>query len=118
MRPLLALGAILSLWGASVGTAQIQPKPATPITAALNVRVYGTLDFSSEQDFEDATRGFIAGLESPRVIANDVTELNDLGFYAWDLEAYEFLDENPVAPPSVNPSLWRQERLNNINGLF
>jgi len=98
--------------------AQIAPKPATPITAALNAKVYGELDFSSRQDFEDASRGFIAGLEPPRIITNDVPEWNDLGFYAWDMESYQFLNDKPTAPPSANPSLWRQERLNNFNGLF
>jgi len=76
------------------------------------------MDFSNLQDFGDASRGFIAGLEPPRIITNDVPELNELGFYAWDMESYQFLNDNPTAPPSANPSLWRQERLNNINGLF
>jgi alkyl sulfatase BDS1-like metallo-beta-lactamase superfamily hydrolase len=98
--------------------AQILPNPATPITATLNAKVYGELDFRNRQDLEDATRGFIAGLEPPRIISNDVPQLNAFGFYAWNLEDYfKFMDEAPT-PPSVNPSLWRQECLNNINGLF
>jgi alkyl sulfatase BDS1-like metallo-beta-lactamase superfamily hydrolase len=99
-------------------TAQIAPKPATPFTAATNAQMYGVLDFSNRQDFDDASRGFIAGLEPPRIILNDVPALNALGFYAWDLESYQFLNNNPTAPPSANPSLWRQEQLNNTNGLF
>ncbi len=36
----------------------------------------------------------------------------------WDLNAFQFL-EDESAPPSVNPSLWRQSRLNaNYHGLF
>jgi len=109
---------VLGSRGGPPAIAQVAPNPATPITAARNAEVYNELDFSNRQDFEDATRGFIAGLESPYIISNDVPELNDLGFYAWDMGAYQFLNASPIAPPSVNPSLWRQEQLNNINGLF
>jgi len=38
------------------------------------------------------------------------------GTKVWDLPANEFIDGE--APGSVNPSLWRQARLNNIHGLF
>ena len=34
----------------------------------------------------------------------------------WDTRAYAFV--NGDAPPSVNPSLWRQAKLNGIHGLF
>ena len=34
----------------------------------------------------------------------------------WDQPAYAFVDGD--APASVHPSLWRQEKLNNIHGLF
>ena len=79
--------------------------------------MYQILDFADQQDFQDANRGFIAGLQPPRIITNDIPQFNALGFYAWNLEDYQFLNESN-APPSANPSLWRQERLNNLNGLF
>ena len=88
--------------------------PATATDCSLNAKMYNVLDFSNQQDFEDATRGFIVGLEPPRIIPNDTRELKDLGFYAWNMEAYEFLNEEPTAPPSVNPSLWPQQHLNII----
>ncbi len=97
--------------------AQIQPNPATATTAATNASMYQILDFADQQDFQDANRGFIAGLQPPRIITNDIPQFNALGFYAWNLEDYQFLNESN-APPSANPSLWRQERLNNLNGLF
>ena len=75
------------------------------------------LDFSNQQDFTDAHQGFVAGLEPPRIIYNDIPLMNAMKYYAWNLEDYQFLNESN-APPSVNPSLWRQERLNNLNGLF
>ncbi len=116
--PTACMSAILFLAFGVAAMAQIAPKPATPTTAALNAQVYSTLDFSNVQDFEDATRGFIAELEPPRYIYNDNAPLNDLGFYAWNLEDYFGFMTDTHAPPSVNPSLWRQECLNNINGLF
>jgi alkyl sulfatase BDS1-like metallo-beta-lactamase superfamily hydrolase len=38
------------------------------------------------------------------------------GSAVWNLSDYDFIHGD--APASVNPSLWRQERLNNIHGLF
>ncbi len=116
-RHLLLAGALAGWLGAGAGLAQIPPNPATAITAARNAEMYAILDFTDQQDFVDARRGFIAGLESPRIIPNDIDQMNALGFYAWNMEGYQFLNETN-APASVNPSLWRQERLNNINGLF
>lgn len=68
------------------------------------------LDWSDERDFEDARRGFIARLEEPRI-------RNASGRAVWDLTCFGFLEEE-TAPPTVNPSLWRQARLNMIHGLF
>ena len=39
------------------------------------------------------------------------------GRAVWDLTQYAFLDREE-APPTVNPSLWRQARLNMLHGLF
>ncbi len=70
----------------------------------------GGLDWSDRQDFDDASRGFIAKLETPTVTREDGTPV-------WDLTAYAFLDRDE-APATVNPSLWRQSRLNMLHGLF
>ena len=115
---LLPLWAIVLLLSASWAVGKTPPNPATDITAALNARMYQVLDFNDRRDFEEANRGFIAGLEAPRIIYNDRPELNQMGYYAWNMESYQFMNDFPVAPPSANPSLWRQELLNNINGLF
>ena len=37
---------------------------------------------------------------------------------AWSFRAYDFERVDGPAPPSVNPSLWRQAQLNNTAGLF
>jgi alkyl sulfatase BDS1-like metallo-beta-lactamase superfamily hydrolase len=76
-----------------------QTKPAEPIVAAANKAVLSQLPFSDRQDFEDAQRGFVATTPGGRVT-----------------DQYEFLKQD--APPSVNPSLWRQAQLNAFNGLF
>ena len=115
---ILTLWAIVLLLSVSWAAGQTPPNPATDITAARNAEMYQVLDFNDLRDFEDANRGFIAGLEAPRVIYNDIPLLNQMGFYAWNMEDYQFMNDFVEAPPSVNPSLWRQESLNNINGLF
>ncbi len=68
------------------------------------------LDWEDNMDFESSHRGFIAKLEDPSIY-------NAEGRLVWDLNAYSFLDD-PNAPPTVNPSLWRQSRLNMVHGLF
>lgn len=84
-------------------------KPPTAQTCDANRRVRQLLDFGNRQDFEDATRGFVASL-SPGVIRKEN------GDVVWDLEQYAFLDDE--APDSVNPSLWRQAQLTRIHGLY
>jgi alkyl sulfatase BDS1-like metallo-beta-lactamase superfamily hydrolase len=76
-----------------------QTKPAEPDVAAANQAVQSRLPFSDRQDFEDATRGFIATTPDPH-----------------NSDRYAFLKHE--APPTVNPSLWRQAQLGAINGLF
>lgn len=67
------------------------------------------LPLDDQQDFEDAKRGLIAG-------DGDVVITNAAGGPVWDTRAYAFVQGD--APPSVNPSLWRQAKLNGIHGLF
>src|SRR6516164_608785 len=100
--------------GISLGQASsmslVTPMEATPITRAMHDDVGKQLPFEDTQDFEDARRGFIATL--PEVILKTPD-----GRVIWDLGLYRFLDrEEP--PATVNPSLWRQARLNLTNGLF
>ncbi len=88
-------------------------KPASPSTEHLQRVVLTSLAEASASDFERATRGMIAP-GTPRQV------LGRFGQVLWDLDAYAFLDDpETVEPPAtVNPSLWRQGRLNNIAGLF
>ncbi len=81
----------------------------TPATILHNARVSEQLPLDDIADFEDARRGLIAAADDLVITAVDGTVL-------WDMTAYRFI-EGP-SPSSVNASLWRQETLNNIAGLF
>ncbi len=85
-------------------------KDATAITAALNRAVLDVLPFGDTQDFDDARRGFVGSLP-------EVEIRNAQGRVVWSLREYAFL-AGEEAPPTVNPSLWRQARLNMHHGLF
>jgi len=89
-----------------------EPKKASGFTEKANRAVFESelLDWKDGQDQEDAQRGFIAKLDPPVIKDAD-------GRPVWDLGPYSFLEDDS-APLSVNPSLWRQARLNMYDGLF
>jgi alkyl sulfatase BDS1-like metallo-beta-lactamase superfamily hydrolase len=84
------------------------PRPASPATARANGAVMRTLPFADETDFANARRGLIVEATG-QVMA-------DAGHVAWDFDRWAFLQGE--APASVNPSLWRQGKLNAIAGIF
>lgn len=86
------------------------PKDAHPAVAAANAAMLAALPFADRQDFEDASRGFIETLPN-------ATIANAQGRVVWTLKPYGFLSSE-TAPPTVNPSLWRQSQLNMNHGLF
>lgn len=67
------------------------------------------LNFEDRQDFEDATRGFIATCSEPVL-------RNEDGSIAYDLSVWDFLDKD--CPETADKGLWRQSQLNRIHGLF
>jgi alkyl sulfatase BDS1-like metallo-beta-lactamase superfamily hydrolase len=73
-----------------------------------NAAYYERLDFSDEREYGNATRGLIEMTENV-VISND----NDS--VVWLVNAADYEGE---VPSSVNPSLWRNTRLNAYAGLF
>ena len=86
-------------------------KEATEFTNQPTRYSLEELFWEDVQDFENASRGFIASLDDPVIKGEN-------GHAVWNLDAYPFLAEE-TAPPSVNPSLWRQSRLvANYHGLF
>ena len=78
-------------------------------TKEANEQVVKSLPFDNKQDFEDATRGFIATIDEPSI--TDETGKEVYGLTVWDFLRQE-------TPASANPSLWRQGQLNRIHGLF
>jgi alkyl sulfatase BDS1-like metallo-beta-lactamase superfamily hydrolase len=78
-------------------------------TQALQAAVGEGLALADPQDFEDARRGLIASDPELQVAGPN-------GSLIWDMPSYSFVEGD--APPSANPSLWRQAKLNNIHGLF
>jgi len=84
-------------------------EPPSAATRAAQAKVRAELPFEDRQDFEFASRGFVATRTDPVIRRAD-------GGMAWDLSAYDFARNE--APDTVNPSLWRQARLLAIHGLF
>jgi alkyl sulfatase BDS1-like metallo-beta-lactamase superfamily hydrolase len=82
---------------------------ATDTTAKANAAVATELPLNDMAEFDDARRGFVA-TDDPLITTSAS------GTVVWNRPAYDFIKGD--APPSVNPSLWRQAKLNNINGLF
>ena len=85
------------------------PKPSTPTTERANEAMRQTVATFDKSDFEDATRGKLAELSDPLVKAAD-------GRIVWDTRRFDFLKGD--APSTANPSLWRQQQLNQAQGLF
>src|ERR1700682_4013938 len=86
------------------------PKEASVSVVAQHAATLKALPFSDTSDFDDAKRGFLGTLENARITSAQ-------GRVVWSLEPYGFLSDNE-APPTVDPSLWRQSRLNMNHGLF
>src|SRR5216684_6084146 len=86
------------------------PKDASASVVAQHAATLKALPFSDTGDFDDASRGFLGTLEHARIASAQ-------GRVVWSLEPYGFLSDEK-APPTVDPSLWRQSRLNMNHGLF
>ena len=81
----------------------------TQHTLMVNNDFASLLDLDDSADFANAERGLIARSESLRITRDD-------GRVVWDQDQYAFVAGD--APESVNPSLWRQARLNGLHGLY
>ncbi len=87
-----------------------RPKAPTAHTARHNAAVAAVLSLDDPGDFARASRGLIATHPSGVIEGPHGT--------AWDVARHDFNRGDTPAPPSVNPSLWRQGRLNSVHGLF
>ncbi len=87
-------------------------KEATEYTIAIHEKANDTAAWNNnDEDFIFANKGFIA-TDSPLVIPSAYP-----GITAWSMDSYSFLN-NESCPDTINPLLFRQAQLNNINGLF
>jgi len=88
------------------------PKGKPPSEHTLNVirEARERMPFDDTRDFDEAKKGFVAGL-SEKVIAADA------GHTAWDIARYDFFTLGRDFD-SIHPSLQRQSELNQIIGLF
>ncbi len=95
-----------------VGPATDSPAAASGEATAWVQRAHASasagLDLADAPAFADAKRGLIAAPSGQIKDAN--------GKLVWDHDAFAFVKGE--APPTVNPSLWRQAKLNNHAGLF
>ena len=86
------------------------PRDASQAVIAQQEAMLKALPFADTADFDDALRGFLGTIEHAKIISAS-------GRTVWSLEPYGFLAQ-AEAPATVNPSLWRQSRLNINHGLF
>ena len=108
-RLLLALVALALLAGCGErGVADAAAGDAMPATVSANAQSVQDLKLDDPQDFDDASRGFIARPEGKLLGAD--------GSLLIDFDAFKFVQGQ--APNTVNPSLWRHAQLNAKAGLF
>jgi alkyl sulfatase BDS1-like metallo-beta-lactamase superfamily hydrolase len=82
----------------------VQRKAATAATLAAHQAVVDSMPTDDGADFANARRGFIATIPNAAIGG------------AWTMAPFAFLEGE--RPDTVNPSLWRQARLNAMHGLF
>ena len=88
------------------------PKGKAPseFTREILEQARATFPFDDDRDFEEVGKGFIAPMKELQIMA-------DAGHVAWDMEAFQFLDEEGDFD-SIHPSLTRISRLNQNYGLY
>jgi alkyl sulfatase BDS1-like metallo-beta-lactamase superfamily hydrolase len=104
------LGATLASCGQETTRLEPTGTDATTFTAERNRRVAESLDLADRRAFADAERGLVAAAD-PREVSYPNGDNP-----ARTLAEFAFLEGE--APDTVNPSLWRQARLNNRAGLY
>src|SRR5690349_9813885 len=87
------------------------PKPASEFTKKANNKFADGLELGDVYDFADAYEHLVFPWKEKEVKGpGDST--------VWTIKPYLDQEKREVAPETVNPSLWRQARLNVSNGLF
>lgn len=105
MRRLTAL-----LLASSLPIAAAAQDAASEATRTAQAEIAKRLQLDDTRDMDNATRGKLAEIPDGVIRTAD-------GRTVWDRRSYDFLSQ-AEAPDTVNPSLWRQARLNAVHGLF
>src|SRR5665213_2499558 len=87
------------------------PKLATEATRRANSLLAAGLPPDDGEDFANARRGFMGTVADGKIV-------DEAGRVFWDMSAFDFEAGDAPCPETVNPSLWRQAKLNAIHGLF
>ncbi len=83
---------------------------ASEATRTAQAEIAARLPLDDPRDEANVMRGKLAEIPGGVITGKD-------GKIVWDRRPYAFLDARE-APDTVNPSLWRQARLNAVHGLF
>jgi alkyl sulfatase BDS1-like metallo-beta-lactamase superfamily hydrolase len=88
------------------------PKGKAPSKFTLEVlkNARAALPFADTRDFDEQKKGLIAPMDELQLKA-------DAGHVAWDMQRFQFLDQQEDFD-SIHPSLLRQSKLNNNYGLY
>ncbi|MGH6652589.1 MAG: alkyl/aryl-sulfatase [Sphingopyxis sp.] len=105
MRRLTAL-----LLAASLPLTATAQDAASEATRTAQAELAKRLPLDDPRDMANATRGKLAEIPGGVILTSD-------GKTVWDRRPYDFLSATE-APDTVNPSLWRQARLDAVHGLF
>src|SRR3546814_12129097 len=82
---------------------------ASESTRAAQAELAKRLPLDDPRDEANVMRGKLAEIPDGVILGKD-------GKTVWDRRPYDFLSQTK-APDTVNPSLWRQARLNAVHGL-
>jgi alkyl sulfatase BDS1-like metallo-beta-lactamase superfamily hydrolase len=110
LRGALAYAQATSTSAAPAGHFDPKGKPPSRFTMEMLQQARGALPFADQRDLEEQKKGLIAPMPNLKIMA-------DAGHVAWDMERFQFLDQQDEFD-SIHPSLLRQSRLNNNYGLY
>ncbi|WP_374394453.1 alkyl/aryl-sulfatase [Sphingopyxis sp.] len=98
------------LLASSIPFAAIAQDAASDATRTAQAEIAKRLPLDDPRDEANVRRGKLAEIPGGVI-------LDKQGKTVWDRRPYEFL-QSKDAPDTVNPSLWRQARLDAVHGLF
>jgi alkyl sulfatase BDS1-like metallo-beta-lactamase superfamily hydrolase len=101
---------ILLLLTAALPVTAFAQDAASEATRAAQAELAKRLPLDDPRDEANVMRGKLAEIPGGVILGKD-------GKTVWDRRPYDFLNQTK-APDTVNPSLWRQARLNAVHGLF